>query len=452
MALFDFFKNKKKKEQPTSNTSTPNNQASELFPLMKKYSHYVINFIIMQTKGNYAPIAAYEKPDGKIIGFLYLATDDSFNLSVQEVIVKMEEEFEKRLSEKQINSYTLFYHSQFNNDNNHAVANDGPEFKAISIKYKSNNELAGYTALPYEFKQDEIAFQQLVGLTPAEHQTIMQTQLEQGKNYFQDRIEMAPKIEVNEFGLKIKTVNNGDLVNTWCGMFGFTSHRTQEGHQRITELAAMTLIQPVKAQRDDIFVHEWKSESIVFRGIKKGEHIVTFMPVIKTSYTIDVENKQIDEWHNSGNLEAVVTGGGRDTFGLKYLATDYAENRKKYLTTKKLDIQLSGIVYVLDTYTPDNPQMSEGFAAYMPHKEMYEFGCHDFIGVLEEHREVTLFEQASVKGYIIKVRLINHPDIKDFFTIDMFVNKENMRLDNLENGMGISGMFQLQGEIAPPSI
>lgn len=464
MALFDFLKNKKntpsEKEQPASENKIEQ-EGGELFLLMQKYSAYVVNFIMMQSNGNYSPIAAYEKLDGEIIGYLYVMkeNDESYNLSVQQTIVKMEEEFEKRISENQIKSYTIFYHSQFDNNDNHSVANNDNEFKAISIKYKSNNKLAGYTAVPYTFQKDEIVFQTILGLTAEQHQSIFKTQLEQGKNYFQDRIVMTPEIKVNEFGLKIKKVNNGDLRNTWAGIFGFNSHRTPEGQQRLREYAAVAFTQNPKIQLDDITIHEWDNGHLVLKAIKKGGEMITFMPVVKTSYTVDVVNKQINEWDNVQNLEAVITGGGRDTFGLKYFATDYAENRKTYLTNKKLDIRLSAILFVLDkkeTTPPENqpedsPPLSEDFAAYMPHEELYEFGCHNFIGILEDHKELNNLQMGSLNGYLLKIRLINHPEIKDFFTIDMFVNKENMRFEKLENGMSLTGMFQLQGEIAPPS-
>jgi len=56
-------------------------------------------------------------------------------------------------------------------------------------------------------------------------------------------------------------------------------------------------------------------------------------------------------------------------------------------------------------------------------------------------------EDNLIEGNILKIRLINYEDDKDFFTIPMFINKDNMRLSNLEKGIKISGAFQLQGEI-----
>ena len=44
--------------------------------------------------------------------------------------------------------------------------------------------------------------------------------------------------------------------------------------------------------------------------------------------------------------------------------------------------------------------------------------------------------------------LMSFDENPDFFTVDMFINKENMRIDKLENGMRITGALWLQGEIA----
>ncbi len=160
----------------------------------------------------------------------------------------------------------------------------------------------------------------------------------------------------------------------------------------------------------------------------------------------------IAEWVNVGGLEAVISGGGRDTFGLTYFATDYAENSKLYQSQKKLNVSFSGILFVLDRYKKEDESsnelmFSDDFVAYMPHKELSEFGGYDFIGILEEYREANVLDDKSISGYILTIRLINNDEVKDFFTIPMFVNKENMRFDKLEKGMKLSGMFQLLGEI-----
>lgn len=140
-------------------------------------------------------------------------------------------------------------------------------------------------------------------------------------------------------------------------------------------------------------------------------------------------------------MEAIVSGNGKDTFGVWYFATDYAENKNRYLTEKKLDIKISGIALVVDTHEAN-------YTAYFPNNDLPDYACFDFLGILEDFKESNLFEDKTLKGYILKVKLITNPDVEDFFTIDMYVAKDNMRIETLTKGMKISGMFQMQGQIA----
>lgn len=464
MGLFDFFKKKNEKENPPADTppkppvnpSPPTPEArpvqNEVFLLIQQYNEYIIRFIGLQQQGNYAPIAAYEKENGEIIGYVYIAGDSSFTLSVEEVIEKMKTEFEQRMSDHKIKSYTIFYHSQYDQDDNHAVANEQGEFKAISIPYKSVNGLAGTMALAYTFEEESISYKGISTFSSEENKQIFETQLVEGKDYFQEKIEIKAEEVENEIGLKIKQVNNTSLENTWCGIFGFEKFRSEQGRQILMETFALVLTMGKEQKIAPYSIFTFEGNGISYKGIKTSEGPKTILPIVNTRYAIEVENKAISEWMDVDNLEAVITGSGRDTFGIKYFATDYPENRAIYLSQKHLNIELSAVIYVLDKSEPQKEEaetkFSEDFAAYMPNKELYEFGCFDFIGIIEDFRPISIFnEKADPDGYMLEVRLINHPEIVDFFTIEMFVNKENMRFQDPEEGMRVSGVFQLQGKI-----
>jgi hypothetical protein len=45
------------------------------------------------------------------------------------------------------------------------------------------------------------------------------------------------------------------------------------------------------------------------------------------------------------------------------------------------------------------------------------------------------------------LKLINHDTIEDFFSLEVFVNKENIQLEKLEKGMRVEGLMWLQGNI-----
>lgn len=191
-------------------------------------------------------------------------------------------------------------------------------------------------------------------------------------------------------------------------------------------------------------------EDVRFKTIVTDE-LSTIIPEVKTDYTLDFETRSVREWENALNLQAIVAGAARNTFGVWFFATDYAENRNAYLTQPHLNINISGVVLILDAHQdtdlPDGTKMSEEFTTYMPSQTLPNYACFDFIAKVVDFKETTLLEDGSVKGYILKLKLITHEESEDFFTIDAFVNKENMRFENLTKGMKVTGAVQLQGKI-----
>lgn len=448
MGLFDFFK--KKNLDETTNNETPK---SELYLSISRYNEYIVRFIGMQQQGNNAPISAYEKPNGEIVGFLYvIGEDNSYSLSADEVIKRMTQNFESKLAGSIIKSYVILYHSQFQNDNNHKLANNDNELKAITVSYNFSNGQNGKIGLPYKIENNEITYQGFDNLSQQENNIIFNTLLTEGKDYFQDREEIKPPITENEIGLKIKKTNSSDLSNTWCGVFGFESYRKPEGSQILMEYFAVTMVKGTSFSKNNVKTSQIEYENVIFKAITLNDEPTTILPVIKTDYVLDVVNKEINEWENVQNLEAIVTGNGRNTFGLIYFATDYAENRDIYLSKKELKVKISGIAFVLDVSNIDKSEgevkYSEDFTMYMPSSDLPNYACFDFVGQLEDFKEIHILEDKSLQGYIMKVRLITHPEIKDFFTIDIFVAKENMRFQGFTKGMKLTGMFQMQGQIA----
>jgi hypothetical protein len=231
------------------------------------------------------------------------------------------------------------------------------------------------------------------------------------------------------------------LSNIWCGIFGFESYRIPTGAQVLDEHFAIAMYKGKSFNIDNLKIAQLEYQDILLKGISMNDNPVTILPVVKTNKIVHVENTEICEWENIFNLEAIISGTGKDTFGISYFATDYAENRNRYLSEKKLNIKLSGIAFVMDTH-------SEAYTAYLPSKDLPDYGCFDFLGVLLDFRETSLLEGEGHKGFILTVKLITDPDIEDFFSLDIFVTQENMRFEGLTKGMKVSGMFQMQGQIA----
>jgi hypothetical protein len=448
MGLYDFFKKKDEVEKGKKEELT-----TELFVSLSKYYVYIAKYLEMQQRGNFAPISAYENNDGEIVGFLYYGDDNTdYSLSTKEVINRMEILFNQKASENDIQSYIILYHSQFSNDNNHNVAEDNIQLKGITLQYNLKKTLVGKIGQSYKSDNGEVTYFGFQEFRPEENNTIFQTQLQVNKDYFTDKQKIVSPQTENQIGLTIKKSNSLNVRNIWCGMFGFESHRKGASRQTLLEHHALCSSHGIVSDFANIKTARLNYTDIVLKAVSCEGLQVTFLPVIKTDYILEVVNKEICEWENSNDLEAIVTGNGRNEFGLTYLATDYAEKREIYLSQRYLKIKISGIAFVLDVSNlheqEEEPKYSEDFTMYFPSKDLPNYACFDFIGQIEEFKTTTFLEFNKQEGYIMKIRLITKPNFLDFFTIDMYVTQENMRFKELQKGMKVSGMFQMQGQIA----
>lgn len=435
-------------ETPVQPQPVEEKKVNELYEKIKIYSDYIVYSIALQLRGDFAPISAFENLNGEVEGFAYMVTDPTYGLSPQVVLGNMKEKFENELKEGKIKSYAVLYHSQFNNDGNHALATNPEDLKAITLSYHFNDAEEGNIALPYAFENENITFKGFADFSHEENNEIMNTQLVDGKDYFTNKQEIKSPESINEAGITMKKSNVHSLANMWGGIFGFQNFQTQEKFAQYL-METMTL-----CRVDDIATEE-KAKYTEFRGVRfktiTSEDFNGIYPEVKTDFSLDFETKEIREWENVENKEAVVGGIGKDTFGLWFFPTDYAENRTQYQTQNKLNINISGIIFVLDLHQsfdlPDGTKTDEEFTAYKPSQDLPDYGCIDFIGKVLEIKETEVLPDGSVKGFILKLRLITNPEAENFFTVDAFVSKDNMRFAALSVGMQVAGAMQLQGKI-----
>ncbi|MEM6721645.1 MAG: hypothetical protein AAF611_20120 [Bacteroidota bacterium] len=457
MGIFDFFK---RKDASSSNekttTSTNNIPTSTVYKIASKYNEYSKISIQFLANGNYAPFAAYEQLNGNIIGYLYIMDDNSYTLSAEEAVTKMKEEFAKRLLEKSIKSYAIFYHSQFNSDGNHAIADAYNEPKAISIILRDDQQIYKTAAIPYKFDTEGFTAGPMTQVSLQESQEMMNTTLKEDKDYFQERITYkAKKAKENVHGVSIKPVNNRSVGDLWSGIFGF------DRFQKMSSAILYELIATAQAQNSplqkvaNVNTFELDFDRLKMRVIDEHKEMISAFPTIETQTQIPVTLKHLEEWEHVKNLEATVKGSGRGKFGLCFYATDYAFHREKYHSNTSVPMHITGLIYVLDKHDPENFKIEEGkvspdFCAYMHSQEWAEYGCFDFIGKVESMEAVNVFKTEEHKGYILKIKLITNEEQPDFFSIDMFVNTNNMRFNasELHVGMKLTGMFQMLGEIA----
>lgn len=265
----------------------------------------------------------------------------------------------------------------------------------------------------------------------------------------------APEKKADE-QIEIISVDNGGHGDNFGGLMGFHFLNSEAGKQLINELIALSGIKPAVMKNDAIQVKEIRfgerngtSNHLGIRMLETPNQIISAYPYLNTDYEIPFETKQIQEWSHVGNMEAEIKGGGRDTFGFGFFATDYAVNKHKYQTEKKLNIKVSAIGLVMeesDLTEIGGFGIDENFASYMPSKDIPRPTYYDFIGVLIDYKSANITIKNT--GYIVKVKLINEESNPEFFTVDLFINNENMRIQQLEKGMKVTGALWFQGEIS----
>ncbi|MFT4536106.1 MAG: hypothetical protein ACI9P5_003480, partial [Saprospiraceae bacterium] len=252
--------------------------------------------------------------------------------------------------------------------------------------------------------------------------------------------------------IKISKTDNGSHGDNIGGLIGFNSVNDEKGRNFINVIMAKSMTEKTELRTKQ---YELKSTSLSdnpklkLRVLTDTKNVISAFPYLKTNYQLPYSTKEIIEWEHMNKCEAEIKGGGRNTFGFDFFPTDYAVNKSKYIQNKEIQLKVSAIAFVVDkieTNQNTEVQFSEDFVSYMPSSNLPRLTYYDFIGKVIE------FEEANIdglnNGYIAKVKLINEDADLNFFTIDMFMNKENMRISSLEKGMKISGLLWFQGEIA----
>ncbi len=252
--------------------------------------------------------------------------------------------------------------------------------------------------------------------------------------------------------IKMSETDNGSHGDNIGGLIGFNSLNSEHGRNFINEI----LVKSVNEKPDlSTNSHELKSISIAnnpnlkLRVLTDTKIVLSAFPYLRTTYVLPYKTKEIIEWKDMKKCEAEIKGGGRNTFGFDFFPTDYAINKSKYTANNEIQLHVSAIAFVVDKSELNQDtevKFSEDFVSYLPSSNLPRQTYYDFIGKVIDFEEIKFDNNAQ--GYIAKVKLINEDSDPDFFTVDMFMNKENMRISALERGLKITGLLWFQGEIA----
>jgi len=340
ITIISFYKKRQSNMSTTGVANTNDDATQAVFRLVSKYTKHLRCYQVLASRGSVAPVSAYETADGAITGRLFLS-DKSYDVSVPDVLVRMTKHYEQRLENKEIESYTIMYHSTAGR--RPAIAFDS--MKAISVQYRSAS-LDGAVDLAFDRIQANDSVRVVFRpIAEFEEQGVTLPNVElTGQDLagaFPERISLRPKEIVSEAGIKLTVSNTARMGGAWQGIFGSVGGMNflvpwlkdiAEGEGRKLE-SGHTL-------------HEKEFADIAIKVLVRQQEpkvMLTACPVVKTERSIPTVTTAIDEWEHVEGKEAVVTCGGRGTFLLKYYATDYAERRAIYQEKKNTCVRLSAI-------------------------------------------------------------------------------------------------------------
>lgn len=243
--------------------------------------------------------------------------------------------------------------------------------------------------------------------------------------------------------VKIDKTTTGSHGDHWKAVYGFNTFDEEFLLKEMSDLMDKQKGVVIRSNYERLEQFDGRLGMSLIANYPKHK-MITAYPVLKSDETIPFETRKIIEWNHSDNIEAQIVGNGRGLFGLKFFATDYCENKDVYRSKKDLNVSLSGLLYVVK-YTEKLPtRFATDAVAYMPNTDLPNDSAMDFFGNV---LSVEPYRSKIIEGFILNCKLINHPEIEDCFNLEMFVNKNNMRMDEIKKNDRISGCCWLQGRI-----
>lgn len=191
-------------------------------------------------------------------------------------------------------------------------------------------------------------------------------------------------------------------------------------------------------------VTKHRENNIELKLIENGKDVITFYPSIKTDFVVESKIIEVVKWMHSEATEAQLLLKCKETFLLYVFATDYLENEQLYLNSSKLNMKISAMALTIQD-PPVNSDLADNFIGYSINKELMKFSIFDYIGQIKRIEKVEYL--GMVEGEIIELQLIERNGSRDYFNINLYINKENMHIDSYKIGDRIAGLMWMHAEI-----
>ena len=412
------------------------------------FRQHLLHAVHIHSRGSTAPLGAYQKPDGSVTGALHVFAEGNeiYGEDAAVIVDRYEQDFAERLAAGEITGYVIIEHGF----DTQAPETDG----VMMVHYR----LAGageqqVIFMPYAHGSEGIQYRGFQELSAEENQEYFATELPENGQLWLDQTEMVVPTETTATDVKVQRANQFDLRNLYAATVGYRLYNEEAGHNALLENVALALTLGPRATEGSVnrYAAGRTPLDVVVYKENMAERMKFFVPEVSTNVVIPTRIREITEWENFGAEMAIVNGRGKDTFGIPFLATDYALHRDRYRNaTEPLDLHVAGIAFILKPFEADpdaEVKYADNFTAYMHTSQLPNYACVDVIAEVEAVTEVEALAPDQGPAYVLKLRLITQEDEPDFFTVDTYIVRESLQVPRPEVGMKLTGMVQLQGRL-----
>ena len=431
----------------TSAPATPPNYRKGLWEDLAPFHQHLLHAVHIHSRGSTAPLSAYLSIDGSVTGRLYVFADENaiYGEEANVVVDKLRSSYETMLGGGEITAYVLVEHG--------VDVSDPTNGGAMLVHYRFAGEEEASVHMPYRYDEEGVQYRGFTEFTAEENQAYFATQLEEGKQLWTDKVEMTVPTSTTPAGVEVQLANQFDLRNLYAATVGYRYYNEEQGEQVLLEYVALALTQGPRATEHNVnrYACDRQDLDVIVYKENMQERMKFFLPEVQTDVVIPTTIRKITEWENFGHEVAIVNGQGRATFGLPFLATDYALHRDRYRNaTGPLDLYVSGIAFILQAFKHQEGNeegYAKNFTAYIHSSQLPDYACVDVIAEVKAVREVEVLAKAMGEAYVLTLQLINKDDEPNFFTIDVYVVRESLQLPTPVVGMRVTGMVQLQARL-----
>ena len=249
---------------------------------------------------------------------------------------------------------------------------------------------------------------------------------------------MAVGLEKNR--VKIYATDQGSHGHHWGPIFGLDEKTDAQNCVR-------SMWDDVRVEREiDATYATVRAKYGVFSllGIQDDDGISTLFPALYSTKSMPLEIIEVLEWQHVNSIEAQVRGVYRGILHTIFFATDYLENKRKYLEGGTLDVSLTGLAYSLDS-APDLPdRFSPDFCCFTPNSNTPFDDDYDFTSNLLSISDVKV-KKENLRHFEIRLYNGSHPS--ETANLPVIMNEKNIMCNRLNVGDKVSGTLWMQGRM-----